>query len=150
MTHRANRRRRKPVALRSDHRGSVLVSAMIMLGVVSALAIAMLRASMLQSRQARQELHRAQAECLLDAGLDRAAAQLRMHPEYTGEACDLSPNQIVDRHAGRVVIRIMPPTDDQHGASVVEVTAEYPVGSPFAVRRSRSYLRTPSRSPDGR
>ncbi len=137
MTHRPIRRRRQPNASMAARNGSILIVAMIALGVVSALAIAMLRSSHLQSRQARQELHRAQAECLLDAGLDRAVYELHRHPEYKGETWDLSGEQIVGRHAGQVTIRVA--SDASSEVLTVEVIAEYPLGSPASVRRSRSY-----------
>lgn len=137
MTHRTIRRRRQPNASMEARDGSILIVAMVALGVVSALAIAVLRSSLLQSRQSRQELHRAQAECLLDAGLDRAVYELRRRPEYKGETWDLSGQQIVERHAGQVTIRVA--SDASSEMWTVDVMAEYPLGSPASVRRSRSY-----------
>jgi hypothetical protein len=102
--------------------------------------------NMLQSAlRARRQMHakrdRTQAELLLDAGTDRALAQLTADPNYRGDTLDLPGEEIVRQGAGRVTTQL-----SQVGASgrwQAHVVAEYPLGRDFPVRRSRTFQISP-------
>lgn len=131
---RFSRSRCSPVARRLPRRrGTVLVAALICLLVVTALVGALLKGALLARRHLHQERNLRQTELLLQAGVDRAQARLTADRGYQGETW--APPEGALPMAAQITIRPLPVQDDQN--QQFEVSAEYPLGSEYSVRRSR-------------
>lgn len=116
--------------------GAVLVVALICLLVALSIATTMTTESIARRVQLQVELNARQADLLVLAGRNRAAARLAADSDYTGESWTPAVN---DTKAAAVTITVEP--IDDAGASVT-VVASYPDGDPKAVQRSRVYLFT--------
>jgi hypothetical protein len=126
--------RRKNSARR---RGAMLVVALACMAIVMALVGVMLQGALRARRQLHVERDLRQTELLLDAGLDRAAFQLSQSSSYEGETWTIPADQLLGSGEGEVVIAVTRRGD----ADVwrVRVAAEYPVGTPSSVRRTRTF-----------
>jgi type II secretory pathway component PulK len=125
-------------------RGAALVVALVCLVIVTALVGTMLVGAMRSGRQLRVERNLRQCELLLQAGLDRAAAQLTDSPAtYAGETWDVPSAEIGGDAGGQVTIQVTRPSDE---LPQVRVLAEYPLGSEHSIRRSRNF-QLPTTSP---
>lgn len=120
---------------RRRQRGTALIVALVCLVIVTALVGNMLVAAMRASRQMRVERDRRQCELLLEAGLDRVAAAVAADESYAGNVWDVSAEEIGGSGAGQVTIQVSRQGD---APPQIHVLAEYPLGSPFSIRRSRT------------
>lgn len=89
----------------SRRRGGALVIALVLLTVASLLGVVVVRSVIAHARQLQRTPWRLQAEALVEAGLNRAAAQLATAPDYTGETWQIPAADLGDRFAARVDIR---------------------------------------------
>lgn len=114
-------------------RGAILVFAMLALLVVSMLGAALLRTVSMSRQQLQREALHTQAVWLADSGAARAVAQLRASPTYTGETWTVPAEQL---SAGRTAsVRIAISSEPDHPErTIIAATAEYPQGSPTAIR----------------
>ena len=129
---------------RSARRGALLIMVLVCMVIVMAIVGGMLQASLRNRRQIHAERDRRQTELLLQAGIERARQRTIADPKYQGEKWSLPAEEVVGRGAAEVTIEIVPATDEQQ--SQLRVTAEYPIGSPFSIRRGRTLniFKTPS------
>ena len=104
-------------------RGAMLVVALACLAIVMAIIGVMLQGALRARRQLHVERDLRQVELLLEAGIDRAAFQLASDDDYAGETWQIPASDLLGRGDGEVVI-----------------AAEYPVGTPKSVRRTRTFL----------
>ncbi len=126
---------------RSQRPGAILVVSLVSLLIVMTMLGAMLRGALRDRRQLRTHRDLRQTELLLEAGVDRAAAQLADDPDYEGETWSLSADQIVGVAPGRVVIEAT--RDDGEPVWQVRVVAEYPLAGPASIRRTRTFTVQP-------
>lgn len=117
-------------------RGTILIVALLCLLVVMSLLGTMLLAALQSARQLHAERDLRQCELLLQAGVERAFTQLGKQPDYQGETHELTAAEIINQGTGRITIEVVPATAD--APSQLQVAAEYPADSEFAVRRSRT------------
>src|ERR1035437_9425791 len=68
-----------------DHRGYILVLALVFLGILSAVASAYLGSVTSSTKRERYDVESAQALAIAEAGMDQAAYQLNQNPSYTSE-----------------------------------------------------------------
>ena len=132
-TRHADRRRRA-----SRRRGAMLVVALACLAIVMAIIGVMLQGALRARRQLHVERDLRQVELLLEAGIDRAAFQLASDGGYGGETWRIPASDLLGYGDGEVVI-----VAERSGDAApwrVRVAAEYPVGTPKSVRRSRTFL----------
>jgi hypothetical protein len=116
----------------------VLVAALVSMLVVMTMVGTLLQGSIRARRQLRVERDLRQTELLLEAGFDRAAMRLSREADYRGETWRLSSDQIVGRGDGQVVITTSRGASDEPWQ--VKVVAEYPLGSPLSIQRSRTFF----------
>lgn len=90
---------------RSPRRGGALIIALVLLTVASLLGVVVVRSVIAHARQLQRTPWRLQAEALVEAGLNRAAAQLATSPDYAGETWRIPAADLGDRFAARVDIR---------------------------------------------
>lgn len=119
-------------------RGAMLVVALACLAIVMAIVGVMLQGALRARRQLHVERDLRQVELLLEAGLDRAAFQLASDYDYTGETWQIPASDLLGRGDGEVVIVATRSGDAEPWR--VRVAAEYPVGTPTSVRRTRTFL----------
>lgn len=130
---RHNERRHAP-----RRRGAMLVVALACLAIVMAIIGVMLQGALRARRQLHVERDLRQVELLLEAGLDRAAFQLTSNDAYAGETWRILASDFLGSGDGEVVIVAARSGDAEPWQ--VRVAAEYPVGTPASVRRSRTFL----------
>jgi type II secretory pathway component PulK len=117
-----------------SQRGTILVVALVCLLVIMTLVGQMLLSVVRTGRQWKVERDARQCELLLQAGMNRALEQLSKNADYRGSTHELPAEQIIAQGAGRVVIEVTRPGENQ---VELRVQAEYPLGSEHSVRRSR-------------
>ncbi len=130
---------RKPTIL--PRRGGIIVISMVCLMLASFLIVHLAKLTFANRAQQRKELQIEQAAWLAEAGVSRAAFQLRTDPSYTGETWNIDANELGGFHSGQVTITVS--AEDR---SQVTVTAMYPTGSATSVRRSKTITVTNSES----
>ena len=118
-------------------RGAMLVVALACLAIVMAIVGVMLQGALRARRQLHVERDLRQVELLLEAGLDRAASQLAGDDDYAGETWKIPATDLLGRGDGEVVIVAARSGDAEPWR--VRVAAEYPVGTPKSVRRTRTF-----------
>lgn len=89
----------------SSRRGGALVIALVLLTVASLLGVVVVRSVIAHARQLQRTPWRLQAEALAEAGLNRAAVQLRASPDYAGETWQIPAADLGEHFAARVDIR---------------------------------------------
>lgn len=115
---------------RSSRKGGALVIALVLLTVASLLGIVVVRSVIAHARQLQRTPWRLQAEALAEAGLNRAAAQLRVAPDYTGETWQIPAAELGEHFAARVEIR--------RDAAGLTVTVLYPDRATDRVQLTRT------------
>lgn len=126
-------------------RGAALVAALAALAVVLLVLGAMIEIALLSRRQLGRELVARQADCLLEAATERAAARLRAEPGWAGGREKIPASAIVDAGDADVVTEIAP----DGAGSLVRIVVDYPAGRPDSVRRQRAFTLAAS-SPSAR
>lgn len=89
----------------ASRKGGALVIALVLLTVASLLGVVVVRSVIAHARQLQRTPWRLQAEALAEAGLNRAAAQHRVAPDYTGETWQIPAAELGEHFPARVDIR---------------------------------------------
>jgi hypothetical protein len=123
--------------------GALLVCVLVCLLVASALVTTMLRHTLRSRREVRVNHQRIQTEFLLDAGILRAARQLKKSPEYVGESWQ--PSGAIDRFPNAMVEIEVASSEADSALSEVRVTASLGVAlqdaqTSAASRTQRTYV----------
>lgn len=105
MSRRTSARHGRLARPRSPRRGGALIIALVLLTVASLLGVVVVRSVIAHARQLQRTPWRLQAEALVEAGLNRAAAQLATSPAYAGETWRITAADLGDRFEARVDIR---------------------------------------------
>lgn len=117
----------------SPRRGAIIVFAILALLVVSMLGAALLRTVSQTKQQLQREVLHMQANWLADSGAARAVAQWNASSDYTGEIWTVPAEQLSAGRTASVRIAVAPkPDHPEH--TIIAATAEYPHGSPTAIR----------------
>ena len=125
----------RPTVAPPPRRGAALVAALAALAVVLLVLGAMIEIGLLSRRQLGRELVARQADCLLEAAAERAAARLRAEPGWAGGRETIPASSIVDAGDADVVTEIAP----DGAGSLVRIVVDYPAGRPDSVRRERAF-----------
>jgi type II secretory pathway component PulK len=132
------RDRRSFISERVSRSGAVLVAALVCLLIVISILGTMLRATLRTGRQLHVERDRRQAELLLQAGADRAARLLASNSQFRGDTWTLPAEAILDQGGGTVTTSLARESEELPWQ--LQVSAEYPLGRDFSIRRSRTFL----------
>lgn len=122
---------------RKNRAGSILICVLVSLAIVTSIAASMLKTALDARKAVRQELQLSQTEFLLEAGVERAVAQLSADPAYTGETWQLTSAAIPGQESAIVKIKVMSMNEEE--PTRVEVIAQIPADSPQALRRSYTF-----------
>ena len=117
----------------SPRRGSIIVFAILALLVVSMLGASLLKTVSVSRQQLQREALHTQAVWLADSGAARAVARLNAAPDYTGETWAVPAEQLSAGRTASVRIAVSPDPDHPE-RTLIAATAEYPHGSPTAIR----------------
>ena len=120
---------------RKRRSATVLVCVLACLLVVMGITAAMVKSALLARQFVRQERVRAQAAFLLEAGIERAVAQLGRNADYQGESWQLPAAVLGGSLAGRVDITV----SETNESRSVALTAQYPADTQLGVRRSYTF-----------
>jgi hypothetical protein len=102
-----------------------VVIVLVALAVVAALFASMLKMAGAGRHQIEVELRRAQAECLAQSALERAAARLSREESYRGETWSVPAAELPGDGPGAVSIAVEPDPADAR-RRLVTVRADYP------------------------
>lgn len=119
-----------------DRRGAVLVVALICVMLATAILGSVLQITLSCRRQVRQQARAVQSAWLAEAGVERAAAQLRVDPAYTGETWNIPAEQLGGPDGGAVTITVAEKSADS-GPQIITVRADYPSGQTLRVRTTK-------------
>lgn len=126
-------RRDLSISKSQARRGAIIVFAMLALLIVSMLGASLMRSVLATRQQLGREALHMQAVWLAESGAARAVARLKSATDYTGEAWTVPAGQLSGERTALVRIAVAP-EPDQTDRVVVTATAEYPPGSPTAIR----------------
>ena len=130
-------RRRETRQRAPRRRGAVLIIVLIVLTVATTLFAIWGPAAVRERRQADVRLRAVQANWLVESGIDRAVARLRIDNDYAGETWQISANELGGRHAAAVTIRVETPADAPQQRTI-HVQADHPPEAEHRVRRSKT------------
>ena len=125
--------RRTASLQQSPRRGSTLIFAFVALLIVSMLGASLIRTVTLSRQQLQRETLRTQAVLLANSGAARAIARLKASSDYTGETWSVPTEQLSAGRTASVLI-IVASEPDHPESTLIAATAEYPQGSPTAIR----------------
>ena len=122
---------------RRQRSGLMIIAALVCLLIVTSIVGSMLQSALRARRQLHAERNCRQAELLLEAGANRAAARLASEPDFRGDTWNLPAEAIVGHGDGRVTTEIS--RNEASEAWQLRVIAEYPLGRDFPIRRSHTF-----------
>ena len=127
-------------------RGAVLVGVLVVLMVTSVLFGALLRRGRQEQLLLRRQQYSAQAEELVQSGLERAAAKVRRNPEYKSEQWRLTAAELGGREDALVQIDVQT-IEDRPQRRRVSVVVDYPQAAERRIRqRGEAILDLPQRT----
>ena len=129
-------------------RGVALVAVLAAMAVVLLLLAGLLKLAVAGRRQLVRELDVRQAESLLEAAADRAAAKLRTDPAWSGGTERVASEAIVGAGDAEVVTEVIASPDTR----TLRIVVDYPAGRPDSIRREHLFAvplpQAPPVSPD--
>ena len=130
--------RRRETRQRAPRRhGAVLIIVLIVLTVATTLFAIWGPAAVRERRQADVRLRAVQANWLVESGIDRAVARLRIANDYLGETWQIAADELGGHHAATVTIRVETPADAPQQRTI-HVQADHPPEVEHRVRRSKT------------
>jgi Tfp pilus assembly protein PilV len=125
---------RRTVGPRS--RGFVLIAVMVALAVALAIVVSWLQIIIVERQSLRDQQYRLQTEWLAESALARAAARLRIDPNYSGETWQVSLTEPGGEVAGEALIRVESAAENPQ-RRVVRVEANFPIADERRQRLSK-------------
>jgi len=109
---------------------------LVCLVIIASIGTQLLRVALTGRARGRVEERTLQAEWLVESGVERAAYQLASNPNYQGETWEISAEELGNKHAGRVSIRVE--VSKSHPKQRrLEVRADYPCDAADRSRLSK-------------
>ena len=119
-------------------RGLVAAVVLVILVVVATVGATVVRMSLSQRSVVEAEERRAQVDWLVESGRRLGDEKLRADAAYAGETWKIPASDLLGRGNGEVVIVAERSGDAEPWR--VRIAAEYPVGTPRSVRRTRTFI----------
>ncbi len=126
-------RSRRAAGSTPSRSGIALLVVLVALGIVSSIAITLLRLAVMHHRQAQHETSVAQTRWLAESALDRTAVQLKADAKFSGSTWSIPAKELDGRHSAQVTIQVKP-VENFPQAREVTVIADYPTNSPQRTR----------------
>jgi len=121
--------------------GGTAFIAIVCLLLVGFFAAAVLKVVVARRDALGSERGRLQADWLVEAGLERAAARLANDPDYAGETWSIPPERLRGRSA-TVTIHV-DTSEDHNELRSIEVRAETPADGERRAKRGKTFLIRP-------
>ncbi len=118
-------RSRRAACSTTKRSGLALLVVLVALGIVSSIAITLLRLAVMHHRQAQHETSLAQSRWLAESALDRTTVQLKADAKFNGSTWSIPAKELDGRHTAQVTIQIKP-IENSPQAREVTVVADYP------------------------
>jgi Tfp pilus assembly protein PilX len=106
-------------------RGTVLIVILVCFAIAAAMFVMLGRQSLAQRRDAETQIWAAQAQWIVEAALERAAARLSADPSYTGETWAISAAEMGGNDGAKAVIHVEK-LAGWPNVRTVRVEADYP------------------------
>jgi hypothetical protein len=119
-------------------RGVTLIPVMICLTIITLLGGVLLKIVLLENRQQRASEWRALTVCLVESGLDRAVARLKLSHDYTGERWHIS-DEAIGHGASAIVTIEVQPADGTRFRQTIRVHADYLRDGASRARLTKSF-----------
>lgn len=113
--------------------GIALLVVLVALGIVSSIAITLLRLAVMHHRQAQHETSLAQTRWLAESALDRTAVQLKADAKFNGSTWSIPAKDLNGSHTAQVSIEVKQ-IENAPQAREVTAIADYPTNSPQRTR----------------
>jgi type II secretory pathway component PulK len=120
----------------NSRQGVALVAAVVAFALAATILFYLLKTTLDQQRQMLLHRQEVQADWLAAAGIDRAIAQLKEFPDYTGETWRIPAEQLNNTTPAEVVIKVK--TSDLVNQRKITVQADYPADTIHRSRKTRS------------
>ena len=117
-----------------ERRGAALIIALVCIVILGFLLVSVLRFALVRRKASTLQMNRAQATCLAESGLRRAAARLAVDPDYPGETWKITPESLHGEDGASVTIEVETPDEENENTRFVKATADYPNDSPKRAR----------------
>ncbi len=119
-------------------RGAVLMMTLVAVALASVLLTSLMTNALSERRQVRKQRQAVQADWLVEAGLQRAVAQLASDAGYRGETWRVDAKSLGGQHAAVVHIEVSALKQPANARRVV-VQADLPEDPPQRVRRQAQF-----------
>ena len=119
----------------NSRRGTVILIAMVCLLLVMMIGATLMKAAQAEQNQIGRAQSRLQADWLVEAAIERAAAHLANDSAYAGEVWKIPAEEMDSSHPATVTIEIKP-TAQQPDHREINIVADYPL-QPEKRTRSR-------------
>lgn len=131
-------------------RGGAALVALVCLSVTALVIAGLFQVSLSRSDQVRRMERVRQADWLVEAGLERAAARFNLDPTYLGETWAI-PAELLGGKPASVVIKVEESRDGDGDSRAVSVFVDSPTGGDPAVRvrRGKSFRVTLTETNEG-
>jgi hypothetical protein len=111
---------------RGRRRGAVLIVILVCLTLATMLLLLLAQAAATEHRASQRHLWTAQAQWIVEAAVERAAARLAADPKYTGETWTITSDELAGDCGGRAKITVEPQGGSATDAFTVRVAVDYP------------------------
>jgi len=118
-----------------QRRGAVAVVVLLAILIIFSLGLTMLQTTLKERERTIQFEQRQQSAWLAEAGIERAAYQLRNNPDYSGETWKLNQDELTGKYSGQVEIKITADADNNQKSVIV--VADYPNDPKHRIRTRR-------------
>jgi hypothetical protein len=118
-------------------RGTILILFMLSLLLLSLTVGVMIRSTVIQRSLVRGDLQRVQAEWLVHSAAARAASQLQISTDYTGEQWSV-PAEALNQHDAALASIQVATDPESETRRLVTITVNYPPEGTDRVRASRT------------
>ncbi|HVW38421.1 MAG TPA: pilus assembly PilX N-terminal domain-containing protein [Pirellulales bacterium] len=118
-------------------RGAALVMALVAITVLTIIGGALVRLAVVETKTVDVQQRERQARRLAEAGVARAAAQLKADPKYRGETWSLAGANALPGGPAQVTIEVSE-ISDQPGWRRIAAAADYPSDAPGRARQRQS------------
>jgi len=118
-------------------RGAALVMALVAITVLTIIGGALVRLAVVETKTVDVQQRERQARRLAEAGIARAAAQLKTDPKYRGETWSLASALALPGGPAQVTIEVSE-ISDKPGSRRVTAAADYPSDSTVRARQRQT------------
>lgn len=118
-------------------RGAALVMALVAITILTIIGGALVRLAVVETKTVDVQQRERQARRLAEAGVARAAAQLKADPEYRGETWSFTGAAALPGGSAQVTIEVSE-VSDKPGSRRITAAADYPSNATLRARQRQT------------